>query len=232
MGAPPYSNQSLNQIVDGKRHFDSAWFIWKSLAWLDYAKRNTNITALQYGALELRQGVEQLWFEIIRIVGGRRLDIAEYSRCKQNATKMYKVIDRLEPNYQKLVRFTNICICCSLDSRLPRVIEWNMSQLKRIHGEMGSYLHFCGAPNETTENPEWFAKALAAIETGANQIWAHLVADRIGLMRATEMEPEVRHAWEQFKDGQISEDSVRTRLKLAQPILHDRRVRRQSGTSS
>ncbi len=230
MGAPPYTNQSLSQIVDGKPHFDSAWFIWKSLAWLDYAKRNTNISALQYAALELRQGIEQLWFEVIFIVGGRRLDTAEYSRCKQNATKMYKVIDRLEPNYQRLVRFTNIC--CSLDPRLPRVIEWNMSQLKRIHGEMGNFLHFYGAPNETTENPGWFVKAFTAIETGAKQIWAHLVADRIGLMRATEMEPEVRHTWEQFKAGQISEDSVRTRLKLAQPILRDRRMRRQSGTSS
>jgi len=227
MAAPQYENQFPNQIVDSKRHFDSAWFIWKSLAWLDYAKRNANISALQYAAPELRQGIEQLWFEIIGIVGGRRLDIAEYSRCKQNATKMYKVIDRLEPNYQKLVRFTNIC--CSLDLRLPRVIEWNMSQLKRIHGEMGNYLHFYGAPKETTENHEWFVKALTTIETGANQIWAHLVADRIGLMRATEMEPEVRHAWEQFKASQISEDSVRTRLKLAQPILHDRRMRRQSG---
>jgi hypothetical protein len=230
MAAPPFTNQPPNEIIGGKQHFDSAWLIWKSLAWLDYAKKNTNFSALQYAALELRQGIEQLWFDIIHTLGGGHLEEAEYLHCKQNATKMYKVIDRMEPNYQKLVRFTNIC--CSLDPRLPRIIEWNMSQLKRTHWEMGKYLHFNGAPSETTQNPEWFVKAITVIETGASEIWTNLTTNRVGQMRVTEMEPEVRQAWEQFLAEQLSEDSVRTRLKIAQPILHDRRISRQLGASS
>lgn len=149
MGAPPHINRSLNQIVDGKPHFDSTWLIWKSLAWLDYAKRNTNVSALQYATLELRQGIEQLWFDIIVTAVGGRLDVKEYSRCKQNATKMYKIIRRLQPDYQKLVRFTNIC--CSLEPHLPRIVEWDMPRLMRIHGEIAEYLHFYGVPSDTTE---------------------------------------------------------------------------------
>jgi len=140
MAALPYVNQSPSQIANSKRHFDSAWFIWKSLAWLDYAKRNTNIAALQYAALELRQGIEQLWFDMIVVAVGGRLDAKEYSHCKQNATKMYKIIRQLQPDYQKLVRFTNIC--CSLQPNLPRVVEWDIARLMRIHGGVAEYLHF------------------------------------------------------------------------------------------
>jgi hypothetical protein len=226
MAAPPFTNKAPSEIVGGKQHFDSAWLIWKSLAWLDYAKKNTNFSALQYAALELRQGIEQLWYDIIHTLEGGHVEETEYLQCKQNATKMYKIIDRIEPNYLKLVQFTNIC--CSLDPRLPQIIEWNMPQLKRTDWEMGKYLHFNGKPSETTQNPEWFVKAITIIETGASKIWANLTADRIGQMRVTDMEPEVHQAWEQFKIGQLSEDSVRTRLKIAQPILHDRRMARQS----
>jgi hypothetical protein len=223
MAAPPYVNQSLNQIVDSKRHFISSWFIWKSLAWLDYAKRNTNASALQYAALELRQGIEQLWFDIIITAVGGRLDIKEYSHCKRNATKMYKIIRRLLPDYQKLVRFTNIC--GSLDLGQPKVVEWDMPRLIRIHGETSEYLHFYGVPNETTEKPEWFVKVLTTIERGADYVWKHLTTAHVGQMNVASMPPEVNDVWNDFRTGKITEGSTLIRLKLAQPILHNRRMR-------
>ena len=223
MGAPPYINRSPNQIVDEKRLFDSAWYIWQALAWFDYAKRKTNISALQYGTLELRRGIEQLWFDIIITAVSGRLDIEEYSRCKRNATKMYKIIQRLLPDYQRLVKFTNIC--GSLDLQQPKVVEWDMPRLMRLHGEISEYLHFYGVPHETTEKPEWFVKVLTTVETGANYIWQHLTTARIGQSDIASMQPEVSHAWEEFRTGQITEDSVRIRLKIAQPILRERRRR-------
>ena len=51
--------------------------IWQGLSWLDYAKRKTNIIALQYGALELRCGIEHLWFDMVVTSVGGELDIRE-----------------------------------------------------------------------------------------------------------------------------------------------------------
>jgi hypothetical protein len=138
---------------------------------------------------------------------------------------MYKIIRRLQPDYQKLVRFTNIC--CSLEPHLPRIVEWDMPRLMRIHGEIAEYLHFYGVPSDTTEKPEWFVKAFATIEMGANYIWQHLTTARVGQMNVASMPPEVVHTWDEFRKGKISEESVLIRLKLAQPILHDRRIRAQ-----
>jgi len=105
---PPYTDRSVEEIVTCSRLFDSAWHVWQALSWLDFAKRNTSIAALQYAALELRFGIEHLWFDIIVIAVGGRLDIREYTRCTKDSTKMYKVLDRLSPDCERLVRFTNI----------------------------------------------------------------------------------------------------------------------------
>ncbi len=89
MPIPQHKNRSPDQILNAGRLFDSAWHFWQALSWVDHAKRNTSISALQYAALELRQGVEHLWFDMIVTSVGGELDIREYSRCKGDSTKMY-----------------------------------------------------------------------------------------------------------------------------------------------
>jgi hypothetical protein len=222
MHVPPHENRPPEQIVGGKRLFDSAWHFWQALSWIDYAKRNTSITALQYAAIELRLGIEHLWFDIIVTAVGGRLDISEYSRCKGDSTKMYKVLDRLSPDHAKLVRFTNIS--GSLNPSQPLLIEWDMPRLKRLHGETSQYLHFLGIPSETIDSPDWFVSALTLLETGVTYIWHHLTTARTGQLSIGSMPREVRDAWEAFRSGQIDEDSVRTRLQLAQPTLRKRRI--------
>jgi hypothetical protein len=221
MRIPSYTNRTPEQIVDGNRLFDSAWHFLQALSWLDYAKRRTNIAALQYAALELRFGVEHLWFDIIITVVGGKLDIREYFRCKGDSTKMYKILDRLSPEHAKLVRFSNIS--GSLDPQTPPLIEWDMRRLKRLHSQASQYLHFLGAPQETTDSPQWFVETLTLLEAGAEYVWHHLTTARTGQLRISSMPPEVRDAWEGFRAGKLSEDDVRTRLRLAQPVLRKRR---------
>jgi len=217
MHVPPHKNRTPKQILDAERLFDSAWHIWQALSWLDYAKCKTNISALQYSALELRRGIEHLWFDMVVTSVGGELDIREYARCKGDSTKMYKVLKRLSPYHEKLVQFTNIS--ASLDRQQPTVTEWDMSKLKRLHSEISQYLHFFGVPSETSDNPEWFIETLCTIETGANYIWLQLTTSHTGQIKVTSMPPVVRDAWEGFCAGQLDEDSVRTRLHLAQPVL-------------
>jgi hypothetical protein len=221
MHIPPHANRTPQEIVDTRRLFDSAWHFWQALSWLDHAKRTTGISALQYSAIELRFGIEHLWFDIIVTAVGGKLDIREYSRCKGDSTKMYKVLDRLSPDHAKLVRFTNIS--GALDPHAPPLIEWDMARLKRLHGEASQYLHFLGAPAESTDSPQWFVDALTLLETGATYVWQHLTTARTGQLNIASMPPEVRDAWEEFRQGRLTEDSVRTRLQLAHPVLRHRR---------
>ena len=166
MPTPSHENRTPEEIVDYGRAFDPAWHFWQALSWIDYAKRKTNIAALQYAALELRFGIEHLWFEIIIVAMGGKLDKDEYSRCKGNSTKMYKILDRLSPDHAKLVRFSKIA--ASLDPHAPQLVEWDIGRLRRLHGEASRYLHFLGHPAESTDSSRWFVKALTLLENGAN----------------------------------------------------------------
>ena len=165
-------------------------------------------------------GIEHLWFDMVVTSVGGELDIREYAHCKGDSTKMYKVLDQLSPDHTKLVPFTNIS--SSLDRNLPPVTEWDMPKLKRLHGEISKYLHFFGIPNETTDSPEWFLEALTTIETGADYIWHNLTTTHTGQMKISSMPPAVRDTWEGFRTGRLDEESVRTRLHLAQPVLQKR----------
>jgi hypothetical protein len=222
MRIPPHDNRTPEEIVGCDRAFDSKWHFWQALSWIDYAKRKTSIAALQYAALELRLGIEQLWFEIIIVAVGGKLELREYSECKGDSTKMYKILDRLSPNHAKLVCFSNIA--ASLDPRAPQLVEWDIGKLKRLYGQVSDYLHFLGHPAESTDSSRWFVKALTVLETGANYVWHPLTTGRFGQLRISDMPPEVKDAWEGFRDGQLSEDDVRTRLQLAQPVLRRRRL--------
>jgi hypothetical protein len=221
MPVPQHKNRSPEQILDAAHLFDSAWHFWQALSWLDYAKRKTNISALQFAALELRRGIEHLWFDMVVTAVGGELDIREYARCKGDSTKMYKVLERLSPDQAKLVRFTNISGSLG-GNQPPPVTEWDMPKLKRLHGEISQYLHFCGIPSETTDSSKWFLEALTTIETGAAYIWHQLTTTHTGQLNVSSMPPAVRDTWEGFRTGQLDEDAVRTRLHLAQHVLSKR----------
>jgi len=218
---PPHENRTPEEIVEYDRAFESTWHFWQALSWIDYAKRKTNIAALQYAALELRSGIEHLWYEIIITAVGGKLDEHEYSRCKGNSTTMYKILDRLSPNHAKLVRFSKIAV--SLDPHGLQLVEWDIGQLRRLHSEASGYLHFLGRPAESTASSQWFVEAFTVLENGATPVLHNLTTARFGQLRISDMPPEVKDAWEGFLDGQLSEDDVRRRLQLAQPVLRERR---------
>lgn len=224
MRIPAYEKRTPEDIASAEHQCDSAWHVWQALSWLDYAKRQSSTTAVQYAALELRQGIEYLWFDMIVTALGGKLDIAAYRRCRGESTKMYKILERLSPDYVKLVRFT--LICGTHGPAQPAIIEWDIPALKRWHGEVSQYLHFIGTAGETTASAKWFVHALSTIDAGTQYIWQRLTKAHTGLLSIASMPPEVKDAWEQFKTGQINEADVRMRLRLAEPVLTMRRKMR------
>lgn len=220
--SPDYRNRSPEEIVALPRDFESSWNVFQALSWLDYAKRHRSIAALQYAALELRNGIELLLFQIIVTSVGSKLDRRSYTRCTREATRLYKTLARLRPDYKKLVRFTRICV--ELDSNAPAVIEWDINKLVKLHRSISGYLHFQGDPAETWNSDAWFVKSLSRLEAAANHLKDRYQSGATGTMSTEDMIPEVEDVWRDFRDGRISEDSVRMRLRIAQPILRKRRI--------
>jgi hypothetical protein len=218
--APEFKNRAPEEIIKNIIYFDSAGFIYRSLSWLDYAKRNDNMCAILYAALDCRQGIEQLLFEELVMSVGTDLDENEYENCRGNSTKLHKIIRRLNPDYSKLAEFTKVIM--STDSRIPELHVWDHNKLMKHWGKVSDCLHWSGAPKDTYESDEWIDKTINNIENASSYIWDKISRSYTGIMRPENMAEEIFETWSKFKNNEIDANAVKRIADLALPILLQR----------
>jgi len=217
---PEYRGRTPEQIISERVHFDSVGYAYRALSWLDVAKRDLNVCALQYAAHDARQAIEQLLFEEIVLSVGTKLDRKEYEKCKGNSTKLHKIIRRLNPDYNKLAQFTK-----TINSILPQSLPltlWDHKKLLKHWGVVSGYLHWAGEPAETFESTEWIQKGIEAVEAAADHIWKKNESGFTGIMMPLDMQLEIRDCWERFRADEIDLDSVNRTAKIALPVLNKR----------
>lgn len=220
-----YLNKSADEILSLKHEFSSDWYIFQALSWFDYAKRKLSFSALSFCALEIRMGIEQLWFEILFLNLGGKVDTKNYKKCTNQAQNMYKLIHKLAPDYEKLVKFSKIAL--SLDHNSPNIAEWDLKKLEKYHGLVSDYLHFKGIPNKLEDFNERYDIAVSKLGEILNYIEKVMKNSSTGVMNPNNMENEVNAIWLMYKNDEISDDVVRNQLKIIFPILHRRLIQTQ-----
>jgi len=218
--APNFSNRSPDQIIGENVYFDSVGYTYRALSWLDVSRKQRNVCALQYAAHDVRQAIEQLLFEELVLSVGTELDYNKYQRCKGSSTKLYKIINKLSPDYNKLAQFTKEII--SVDPHSPPLITWDHRFLMKSWGLTSYYLHWAGKPDETVESDSWFNTGVHVVEDAANYIWRKVTFGYTGIMMPHKMEPEIRQLWDRFKNGRTDLEGVKRAALLALPILQNR----------
>jgi len=226
---PEYRGRTPEQIISERVHFDSVGYMYRAFSWIDVAKRGRNVCALQYAAHDARQSIEQLLFEEIILGVGTHLDRSEYEKCKGNSTKLHKIIHRLNPDYNKLGRFTQVIISTLPQS--PPLIIWDHKKLLKHWGIVSGYLHWAGEPAETIESTEWFQKGIEAVEEAGNYIWKKNQDGFTGIMMPQKMQPEIRDCWERFRAGEIDLDSVNRTARIALPVLSKRKKHNKANSA-
>ena len=81
---PPHTNRPPEEIIEKDVHFSSGGYTFRALSWLDIAKKKSNVCALEYAALEIRQAIE-------RIYSVRVLEIRTSNRKGKERRYRYKV---------------------------------------------------------------------------------------------------------------------------------------------
>ena len=221
MPFPDYRGYTADEIVGTKYVSDSPWHIHMALCWCDYAERLSIGHALHYAGFHLRMGIEQLWFEVLISAQGCSMSSDEYVESLKSTTKLYKFIDARSPRYYRFAEF--IKIVADLDRiQHPSSVIWDMSRLKRIHGECGgSLLHFQGVPQKGYLTSEWIEERMRFTLESAR--WIFDIMKQRGNLVVYFPEglakPEVFGIWEQFRDKAISAEDAAIRLKILQPVL-------------
>jgi len=203
---PNYTNRTPEQIITQDVHFDSVGYVYRALSWLDITKKSSNNCALGYAAYETRQAIECILFEAVILSVGTKLSRDEYQKCKGSSTKLHKIVNRLNPDYEKMVQFTRAVMLT--DPEAPLILAWDHKRLLRYWGEMSKYLHWAGEPKETSESPEWLEAGVVAVGNAAEYIWGNKTNGYSGIMMPDKMEADIHSLWERFRNGEIDLETV------------------------
>jgi hypothetical protein len=216
-----WRGKSPNEILTNCPLDRSSWHFFQARSWLDYATRENAPSAIYYAAFELRYGIEYLLFELL-VFASESLSLREYEQAIGDPKQMKTMLASPARNYAKLAEFSKVVV--SVDSHTPPVLIWNLNDLFRYWGMASEFLHFVGPHSVTYFRTDWTVKAIAKLDSVLTRLWSAITTTvGIALIRPSNMEPEVRQAWTEFKSGTLDKDDLIRRLKIMQPGLQARR---------
>lgn len=217
MPPPNHRNRTAAEIVSEHVYHDALGFGYRATSWLDLAKRSGNFAALHYACIDARLAIEHLIFEQLVITAGKALTREAYERCLAEPRKLDKLLARFVPDYERLQEFTEIV--ASLSAGPPPINRWKIKGLMKNWGVLSAYLHWSGAPVDTTENAEWQDLAVKKSAEIIEPLWEKMGSGHSACMRPEDMKPpSVRSIWEDFRIGRIDEASARVRLEIVRPL--------------
>lgn len=217
MNIPEFKNRTPSQIINEMNHFESSGRAYKALSWLDYAKSNSNVSALEYAAFEARLAIEQLLFEQIIISVGTELDKSDYKKCNGNAKDLSRMIEKLTPHYEKLIDFTKTMAPADLP-----ITKWDNRALVKYHGKISNYLHWSGGLDVTVKSEKWLKSGISELESAIGYVWHGLTTGSTGVMPIEKLEPEFQELWLLFLNDNITITEVVQKAADIEPVLQAR----------
>jgi len=215
MHIPSHIGKTPEEIIDIE-YFDSAGYLFKSMAWLDYFTRGHNFSPLLYACADARHGIEYLLFEELVVSTGANLSVEEYRRCVNERNRFIKTIAKLTPDYDRLKQFTRIIV--ALEPAAPKLIDWDHKALMKAWGMLSRYLHWFGARVLTTQKRACLDSAYAEIKGTVEPLWINITSGRSGIMHPKDMHPTVKDIWNRFRIGEIDEEGAQFQLKFLEPL--------------
>jgi hypothetical protein len=210
-----FRDKSADQILESKRCL-AGDYLFRSMAWIDYHKRNRSYPPLLYACVEARQGIEYILFDILVVSTGGNITIDDYKKCIKN-NKFVKTIKKLSPNYERLQKFTKVIT--SIQNEPPNLIYWEVNELIKVWQFLSTYLHWFGVRSDSTENHQKLDTIFNELQSKIVPLWDKYCSGDLGLMRVDGMHPKVFQIWKNYSSDIIDIDTVKLELSVLKLIL-------------
>lgn len=137
------------------RDVTADWHVVQSRRLIDVALSRGSSTALVYAALEARNALERLVFEMSVLATGGKFTSDQLSAA-QKKDGLFKLLDEALHNYRRHIEFQNICM--DLMGNPLRFPVPDIRCCKRLRTDLSSYCHCQLDPNVTISDPagQWF----------------------------------------------------------------------------
>ena len=197
------------------------YHFWLGREWLNVGHPNHLHTPLVYAAFEFRSSIERVAFELLLLIKYGRLTKTDFEHTK-GFGDLVGYIGQLEgrqPVLKKKLRFAQIICELSGQPFSPAIIS--ISELRHQWEVCSGFCHKQLSPKNTWEDPQF-------AENGYNQIaevnsFLDNILVKHRLVWIYQLQPEVQVLQQKFITRLITERQLVGQLKLAQPVLAQRR---------
>ena len=211
------STEDVAAVVERDRVCAPVWLILQARDLSSLATTGSRASLLVYAALEARNAIEQLWFDILVVLHRGEMTREFVEQVRHRRDGVLAAIREAAPDYRKLVTFSALCM--ELDSRRPvDLIVWDLGRLKKWWHALSNYCHAQLEPVTTLQNPAWVKTGVTLV----NEIYAYFSGQMsrgaTGIMRIDDMKPTTRLIWDDFQAGRIDEEQAAIRLEIVRPL--------------
>jgi len=202
------------------RDVTADWHVAQARCLLDLALTDGSATALIYAALEARNALERLPFEMSVLATGGRFT-PEQLRMAQRKDGVFQLLDQALEDYRRHIEFQNMCM--EVDAIPFRFPVPDIRRCRRLRTDLNPYCHCQLDPQETIRDlaGEWFVSGAAIVAETCDFLEPLLSGPR-GVLHRDTMPVEVAEIFDAYLAGNIDATAVRTRLELIQPVLAER----------
>lgn len=202
---------SLSRILIQPRHCSSDWLIAQARDLAEASRRYAASNLLIYGALEARNAIEQLYFEILLLLYDGQVPRHLFQDWRRRGNGFRNEIKRVEPHYRQLARFTQIAL--HLDSQSPfTAVAWDFATLTRLWHALSDYCHAQGHPVPTLDSTDWMSRGYGLVVETYEYFRQNMTGGVTALLKPSDMSPEARAVWERYRDNRITESQMREEL--------------------
>ena len=200
------------------------WHVAQSRRILDVALSQGSSPAMVYAALEARNAIERLVFEMSVLATGGKFTPDQLSAA-QKKDGLFKLLDEALHNYRRHIEFQNVCMDLMGNPLLFPVPD--IRRCKRLRTELSSYCHCQLNPQVTIPDPagQWFITGIDIVKQTCDFL-DPLLTTPFGVIHPGTMPAEVREIFDVYIDGKIDITSARTRLNIMLPLL-DQQLRQK-----
>lgn len=215
----PRNQSSLHQLF-ADRDVTAEWHLGQAQQLCNAALERQSATALVYAALEARNGIERLVFEMSVLATGGNLT-NEQLQIARNQHGLYRLLEEAMGAYRRYFEFMNMCL--EVSGADAQIAVPDIRRGKRLTTALSSYCHCLLDPNTTVRahRDAWFTQGVAKVQDACTYLEQLIGGCRAAIQPDT-MPPEVKELLDLYLAEECDSSTARGRLLLMQPVLEQR----------
>jgi len=212
------------EFVKEERTNSAVFHLILGQKWRRFGEPKNLPNPIVYAAIEFRLSIERIVFELFALMKKMRYiseeDTQKYEKLTSVITQIMDIVGNSK-NLYRILKFSSMLF--DDDSRLRgKLAILDVNKLKNYWFSLSDYCHMKVNPENTWFSKEFIEKGYHTLNEVESYLWEIKVQKHFGFYQIETWQPEVIELADDYVNSKITEESVRTRLRLMKPVILSR----------